>query len=341
MPPRVRTNAVKRAVGDAIKPASPPSTRQRVPDFFIVGQAKSGTTALYEMLREHPAIFMPDLKEPEFLASDMRQRLRNPTTGHLPETLEEYLMLFADADDDQRVGESSVFYLSSHTAASAIAELNPAARIIAVFREPAAFLRSLHLQHLQNHNEDQRDLRRAIELEGPRREGRHIPRRSPRPQSLVYSEHVRYTEQLRRYHAVFGPERVLVLIYDELRADNEGTVRRIFRFLDVNDSAPVVSVQANPTVALRSQTLDTAVHRFSVGRGRYSGAVKTAVKTLVPRQARRHMLKTVQRRVVHTAAPAPDEALMAELRTWLKPEVERLSAYLDRDLVGLWGYGDV
>ncbi len=35
-----------------------------MPDFFIVGHPKCGTTALYEMLRRHPQIFMPALKEP-------------------------------------------------------------------------------------------------------------------------------------------------------------------------------------------------------------------------------------------------------------------------------------
>ncbi len=40
----------------------------RVPDFFIVGHPKCGTTALYEMLRRHPQIFMPDIKEPWFFA---------------------------------------------------------------------------------------------------------------------------------------------------------------------------------------------------------------------------------------------------------------------------------
>ena len=36
-------------------------TGSRVPDFFIVGHAKCGTTALYEMLRAHPQIYMPYL----------------------------------------------------------------------------------------------------------------------------------------------------------------------------------------------------------------------------------------------------------------------------------------
>ena len=48
--------------------AEPGPAGRRVPDFFIVGHAKSGTTALYEMLRAHPQIFMPDLKEPKFFA---------------------------------------------------------------------------------------------------------------------------------------------------------------------------------------------------------------------------------------------------------------------------------
>jgi hypothetical protein len=314
---------------------------QRVPDFFIVGQAKSGTTALYEMLRQHPSIFMPDLKEPEFLASDMRRRFRPPMAGPLPSTLEEYLALFADAKDEQRAGEASAFYLSSQTTASSIAALNPSARIITVFREPTSFLRSLHLQLVQNHIEDQRDLRSAIALEAARRNGRSIPRRSYRPQVLQYSEHVRYTEQLDRYHAVFPREQVLVLIYEELRANNAATVRKIFRFLEVDETVPVVPVDANPTVALRSQELDDAVHRFSVGRGPYSRAVKAVAKTLVPQSARRRLLHTVQEHVVHSAAPSPDEELVTELRKWLKPEVERVGAYLGRDLVSFWGYDQI
>jgi hypothetical protein len=332
------------AVGDdAIKskPAVAGGTRGRVPDFFMVGQAKSGTTALYQMLREHPAIFMPDLKEPEFLASDMRRRFRPPMSGALPATLGDYLALFAGAREDQVTGEATALYLSSRTAALSIAQLNPRARVIAIFREPASFLRSLHLQHLQNHNENQRDLRRALALEAARLAGRSIPRRSCRPQVLQYSDHVRYTEQLTRYHEVFPRAQVLVLIYDDLRRDNVGTVRKIFRFLEVDDSVPVVPVSANPTVTLRSQALDEAVHRLSVGRGRYAKEVKAAVKTLLPRRARRRLLNSVQERVVHAPPPPADEALMAELRGRMKPEVERLGAYLGRDLVSMWGYDDV
>src|SRR5438445_11590918 len=79
---------------------------RRVPDFFIVGQHKSGTTALYEMLRRHPQIYMPDVKEPRFFACDLRDLLQ-PAAGSPPETLEAYLSLLDAAKDGQRIGPAS------------------------------------------------------------------------------------------------------------------------------------------------------------------------------------------------------------------------------------------
>ncbi len=312
---------------------------KRVPDFFIVGHAKSGTTALYEMLRGHPQIYMPDSKEPWFFAPELHVRTP-PRPGGTPQTLEEYLSLFDAAGPDQRVGEATAFYLWSQTAAARIAEVQPAARIIAILREPASFLRSLHLQFLQVHVETESDLRRALELEDERRQGRSIPPHTYWPLALLYSDHVRYVEQLRRYEAVFPREQMLVLIYDDFLRDNEGTVREVLRFLQVNESWRIEARTANPTVRPRSQRLHGAVHAVSVGRGPASLAVKGAVKAFTPRRLRRRVLHTVQERVVFADPRPTDDRLMAELRERFKGEVQALSEHLNRDLVRLWGYGD-
>jgi hypothetical protein len=312
----------------------------RLPDFFIVGHAKSGTTALFEMLRRHPQIHMP-AKEPWYFATDMHPRFQPPRAGVEPDTLEDYLSMLGAAGPGQRVGEASSSYLWSRTAASRIAEMQPAARIIAILREPASFLRSLHLQLLQTHVEDERDLRKAIALQATRAQGKHIPRRSHRPQLLQYFDHVRYVEQLGRYHAVFPPEQVLVLIYEDFRRDNEATVRRVLRFLEVDDTHPIEVLDANPTVRMRSQQLDELVHAVSLGRGPVSRAAKASVKTLAPRGLRRSLLGFTQRRVVHGAPQPPDESLMIELRRRFKDEVVSLGEYLERDLLALWGYDDI
>jgi hypothetical protein len=313
--------------------------RGRVPDFFIVGHAKSGTTALYEMLRRHPQVYMSDFKEPWFFSTDMRPRFQPPRAGTLPQTLEEYMALFADARPDQVAGEASASYLWSRTAAQGIAEVQPHARIVAILREPASFLRSLHMQFLENHVESKRSLRTALALEGQRREGKQIPRGSHRPQLLQYSDHVRYVEQLQRYHERFDSEQVLVLIYDDFRRDNGGAVRSVLRLLGVDETVPVNAMDVNRTNrSMRSQALDDLVHAVSVGRGPASRFAKTALKTFTPKRLRRDALSVAQRRIVHAATPAVDESLMLELRRRFKPEVGALSEYLDRDLIGLWGY---
>ncbi|HWX44905.1 MAG TPA: sulfotransferase [Solirubrobacteraceae bacterium] len=317
------------------------SLGQGAPDFFIVGHHKCGTTALYEMLRRHPQIYMPERKEPKFFASDVRQRDARAATGD-PETLEEYLSLFAPASPEQRVGEASPQYLWSRAAPGQIAALRPDARIIAILREPASFLRSLHLHWLLHHVETEKDFRRAISLERERRRGRHIPRSSRWPQALLYSDHVRYVEQLRRYHACFPPEQVLVLIYDDFRADNEATVRRVLRFLDVDDTAPIQALETNRTkVQVRAVRLDGLIRALYVGRGPVAGTVNRAVKTLVPKRLRRDAFRAMRRRLVWGRPQPPDERFLLELRERFKGEVVALSEYLGRDLVALWGYDRV
>ncbi len=313
----------------------------RVPDFFIAGHAKSGTTALYLMLRRHPQIYMPSLKEPQFFAPEMRADPR--FARELPSTLEEYLALFAGAAPGQRAGEASPSYLRSPTSATQIAAVAPDARIVAVLREPAGFLRSLHLQFVQTMIETEPDLRRALALEPERRQGRGLPRGAHGAQPFMYSEHVRYVEQLRRFHAAFGHERVLVLIYDDFRADNEGTARQIMRFLEVDDSLPVAPVEANPTVRVRAGRLHRVKRSFHSAQGPAARAFKDSVNAAIPAGLRRSVVRPLRRqlrRKVVFAQPAPpDEELMGELRERFGDEVAALSDYMGRDLETLWGYG--
>jgi hypothetical protein len=326
---------------DAARPALPASAPPgRVPDFFIVGHPKCGTTALWEMLKAHPQIYMPDVKEVRFFATDMHPRSERP--GGLPGTLEEYLALFGDASPRQRAGEASPLYLVSHVAAREIADAQPHARVIAILREPAGFLRSLHLQWVRSHFEVEKDFRKAIQLEGERRQGRRVPPSvRSRPQMLFYSEYVRYVEQLRRYHSVLPRERVLTLVYDDFRRDNEGAIRAVLRFLEVDESVAIAGKEVNTSVRMRSQRLDRAVHAVSVGRSPVTRAVKASVKAVAPRRLRRRALSATQRRVLFTAPRPPDERLTLELRRRFRGEVVALSEYLDRDLVSLWGYDGV
>jgi len=312
----------------------------RVPDFFIAGHSKCGTSALYWMLRAHPEIFMPDIKEPRFFAPELRSRFRGGDGDVRPDTLAGYLELFAPARSDQVAGEASPSYLRSRDAAGRIAAVAPHARIIAILREPASFLRSFHLQSVHNHIETEPDLRRALELEPERREGRSIPATSHVPATLLYSDHVRYTEQLRRFEEHFPREQILVLIYDDFRADNEATVRRVFRFLGVDESAPVEDVETDTLESVRSPRLHRLARRLRLAQRHpdAAGVPARVLGALVPDRLRGERIRGLWRRAVYGRPPEADPELMRELRRRFKPEVEALSQHLGRDLLAEWGY---
>jgi len=314
----------------------------RVPDFFVVGHAKCGTTALYEALRRHPQIYMSWDKEPQFFARNestgQAATERLAETGRRTLSFHDYLSLYEAARPEQRIGDASTFYLWSRRAPARIAQAQPGAKIIAMFREPASFLRSLHLQMIQNEVESEKDLRKALALESERRQGRRLPRNSHWPEALFYSERVKYREQLERFDALFPPTQMLVLIYDDFLADNAATIRRVLKFLEVAEDAPLEVPTANPTVDVRTPGLKHALGRARAGQGAPERLARGAIRALSTNRMRAEVLYPLRRRVVFRAPQPPDEALMSELRVRYRSEVVALGARLDRDLVTLWGY---
>ncbi len=294
---------------------------------------------MHEMLGVHPQIFLPANKETQFLARDPGDRVaegkRRPTTR--PLTLPAYLSLFEAAGAEQRAGEASTGYLRTASSAARIAALRPDARIIAMFRDPASFLRSFHLQLLQVNIETERDFARAMSLESDRRRGVHVPRDCAWPQALYYSEHVRYVEQLSAYHELFGRERVLVLIYDDFRRDNAKVLREVLRFLEVDDSLEIEQTEANPTVRVRSRRAEELLEAVTVGHGPVSRTAKTVVKAILPAGRRRDALASLKRQM--TAPPPPaDEQFMNRVETPLQARgdsIQRVPESGPREPVGI------
>lgn len=285
------------------------------PDFFVVGHAKSGTTALYEMLRQHPEIYMPPIKEVRYFCADI-----NAVNGRpVDMTFDQYVSLFAGADPQQITGEATSGNLASDVAAREIAAVNPAARIIAILREPASYIYALHQQRARRGG-----WRRIDDIHA-----------SMRAEPWRYPQRVRYVDQLERYRAVFPESQILVLIYDDYRQDNLATLQRLFRFLGVDDSFEPVLDRSNPSVTIRVPVL-AALRTWLVDR---RGPVPSAMMGLIDRSGIRHPTRFVYRRLNYMAPIQPDAELMADLRAMFAPEVQKASDYLGRDLFALWGYG--
>lgn len=140
----------------------------RKPDFFIVGAPKSGTTAMHEYLGQHPDIFMPKVKESHHFATDLLPPNR-PNSYY--RSIDNYLAIFKGARNEKIVGESSVFYLYSKTAAKNIYEFNKDSKILIMVRNPTEWLESYHSQLVYNGDEDILDLCEALKAEEEQKRG--------------------------------------------------------------------------------------------------------------------------------------------------------------------------
>jgi len=314
-----------------------PNATGRVPEFFLVGQPKAGSTAIYEMLLQHPGVYLPERKEPRFFVEELLER-DAPRPGGTPKTLAEYESWYADARPDQVAGDTSPTYLWSRTAARRIQAAKPDAKIMMVLREPASLLRSLHMELVELYVEDQTDFRTAIELEPRRREGKDMPRHTHWPALLMYSEQVRYVEQVSRFTELFPGEQIKIMIYDDFRADNEGTMREIMRFIGVDDSVELERREANPTVRVRSGAANRLFHSVVVGHGPISRAAKATARAVTPEDWRKRAFIKTKRTLLFTEPEPADPQFMAELRERYRDDVRALSEMLGRDLLTLWGY---
>jgi hypothetical protein len=204
-----------------------------IPNFFIVGMPRSGTTSLYTYLKQHRQIFLSIYKEPLFFCKDLDHRPHCITS----ETV--YRSLFEGADGYGAVGEGSVWYLTSEVAAREIHKVSPRAGIVVMLRDPLQMIQSLHSLYVRTGNEDIEDFAAALEAQEDRRAGLRIPARNYFTNGLLYSDVARYYPKLKRFYDVFGKERIHVIKFEDFAADPLEECRKVFRFLEIDADAPV------------------------------------------------------------------------------------------------------
>jgi hypothetical protein len=286
------------------------------PNFFIVGAPRCGTTAMYEYLRQHPDIFMPYRKEPVYFGVDLSKRL-----PYLDE--EGYLKLFSGGRGKRRVGEATVWYLYSQTAASEIKAFSPDAKIIIMLRDPVEMIHSLHSHWLFTSNENIADFGEALDAEPERSRGARIPATAWRPEGLQYRAVGRYAAQVKRFLDTFGSSAVKIILYDDFEAEPARVYRETLAFLEVDpDFQPDFPI-VNRNKGVRSVPLQRLTHsRAFVGlMSRLPGPVFHAIRRLL-----------VRINIRYQPRPSLDPSLRARLAAEFAEDVAQLSTLIGRDL---------
>jgi len=237
-----------------------------MPNFLIIGAMKSGTTALYYYLEQHPEVYMSPVKEPNYFSSQGPENAVGAVTH-----IGTYQDLFRDVSGETAIGEASHSYLYEPGAVAEIRRYIPEARLIAVLRNPVDRAYSHFLHMVRSGTEPLDDFAQALREDEV---GVHKER--------TFQDYIGrglYYSQLKRYFGTFPREQVRVYLYEDLSGAPISTVQDAFRFLEVDDSfVPDVSLRRNVSGYPKYKTLDRLL--------RSQGRVKHALKIYLPARLR-------------------------------------------------------
>jgi hypothetical protein len=290
-----------------------------LPNFLVIGAGRSGTTSLYEYLREHPEVFMSPVKEANYFAFPEGHEPERGPGGVLVRrdavtTLAEYEALFEGAGDARAIGEASPRYLWTPEAPARIDALLPDVRLVAILRNPVERAYASYLGLRRDGLEPEPTFEDALRADERRqREGWPFA-------SLI--ETGRYHRHLSRYYERFPADRIRVYLHDDLRTDAAGLVRDLLSFLGVDpDFAPDTSRVHGRTGVVRNRALGVLWSR--------SGRVRDGLGPVVPRRVREGVRRWV---LSDMERPQIEPATRAELVRVFRPDVLALEELIGRDL---------
>jgi hypothetical protein len=228
----------------------------RRPSFLFVGASKSGSSWFFEILREHPQVFVPANKA-TFFFSDYFTRGNSW-----------YEAFFARAPCENAIGEVCHDYLASPEALRRIREYRPDMRLVCCLRNPYARALS-SWRFFRRNGMDQPTLAAQGE-------------RDPSVFDQGY-----YATQLSALYSIFPKDQVIIFFFEELSAAPQTVAQRLYEFIGVNsDFRPPslhrrVNVNAKPRVRLAARLVQY-IHKQSWKHSHYLSNLIGQIKQIGP-----------------------------------------------------------
>ncbi len=292
-----------------------------LPNFLVIGAAKAGTSSVWDVLKEHPQVFMPEIKETNFFALEgTKPEFKGPgddlLNGGAITYLESYEKLFEGVTHQRAVGEASTLYMYHPDAPRRIKAYIPHARIVAILRNPIERAFSSYLHLIRDGREMVEDFATALSLETERiaADWEHI---------WHYKAMGFYYSQLSRYYELFEPSHIKVYLFEDLLADQGAVLSDLMRFLGVED-AKIKLKRLNASSHTRVPRIK-CIENIIRGENR----VKTMARRFLPADF------VSGARALLTSKLELTAAVRRELVEDFREDVVKLEGLIDRDL-GSW-----
>ena len=283
------------------------------PNFIIAGFPKCGTTSLHHYLNEHPQVFMPEQKELHFFTFKILSKLKNgPKDEFVKETQinssEKYLSYFQNVKKEIAVGDASPSYINYPSEFLKIKKYLNDPKVIIILRDPINRAYSNYL-HLKREHRETMSFEDAIGAEEERINNKYSD-------FWYYKFNSTYYQKIVKAKTIFS--NVLILTIEELDKDPIITMKKVYKFLGVNNNL----------------SFKTISEKFNVG-GNYKKNFATKIifqpskfKNRIKRFVKpKSFLKIILMRLTSILRSKPekiDQNLIDELKNYFKDDVENL-----------------
>lgn len=298
--------------------------KKQLPNFLIIGAAKSGTTSLHEELSKHPEIFMCNPKEPHFLAN-LPDNTIGGNYGYPRVDEAGYYSLFQKVKNEKIIGESSVsilFYKNAIKKAKSLLGQN--IKIVVVLRNPVDRAFSNYMMHVRDGFEN-KTFEEALELEEERKKENYW-------WGYFLKEAGLYGEQLANVLSFYDSSQVKVFLFEDLIKNRETTLKEICEFLEVSSDFDFQKPIKSNTSG-RPDPKSKSIRFFnSIFMG--ENILKKIFRYILPKSIRQSIFDSAKKQLFD--ANLKKEKMNPETRksliAYFKSDIQKLEKLIDRDL---------
>lgn len=294
-----------------------------MPNFLIIGAAKSGTSALWKYLPQHPDVYMSPKKEPHFFAYEDEEPDANGPgdyTKHAKTDLASYQALFADVTTEKVFGEAATTSLYLPQSIARIQKYIPNAKFIAILRQPADRAYSSYMHLIRDHREPIQDFREALKLENERI-ANHWG-------FMWHYTHVGfYYEQIKRFYKQFDETQIRIYLHDEFTTKPLEIIQDIYAFLEVDNTfEPDMRIRANMSGVQKSKQLESVTQTVFDK----PNPVRYAARRLMSKELRWRITTMIRNSNLKRQELSPE--LRHDLTNLFRDDILKLQVLIDKDL---------
>ena len=288
-----------------------------LPNFLIIGAAKSGTTALHKYLQQHPQIYMSPTKETNFFAFEGEEVSFEGVGDEALKkfsitNLENYQEQFQGVTDEKAIGEACPSYLYYPQAATRIKHYIPDAQLVVILRNPITRAYANFLHTVRDNREPHHNFALALDDEETRIANNW-------EWFWHYTNVGFYGKQLQQYYKIFPREQIKIYLYEDFKNNALSTLQDIFKWLEVDDSfIPNMTMRPNKSGMPKNKLLHQVLTK--------PNPLKTLLKPLFPVKIR----QKIQHQNLNT--PQLSQEVKQQLLNLYRADIMQCQNLIQRDL---------